>query len=907
MATPTKPNDTETPLSVIPGVPHWAYENKHGQRNHGQGYDYHDPTGLQQANSTGGYGVGNAITMYGVVGFRPDQALISTEHGNVVDVYLTRRFGTQGTYDFYIYYDPTRSDGVPGNFRTDVEHGFDVCRCDFDLGTLNPEVSAAGLGRWRVRFEHGVSLMRLRAIVPFRTTVRTLDPVPLVDSYTYYVNEKYTAFAGHAQDAVTVDQDGVGKQFSSLTTDNFKALWDNYHVKDKPNKQYFLHNDVEQHQAQYQVLTLPLPTSFVKPLVGVPEAEDWKNQYKVWDRVLTYKVGRTFACLLLYRMYGVENPGWANGWAEWRPSRHGRFPSGGGDRYSTATYRVFDPDDPNAITRQPEGFQYQDFGYGDNAWWWMGSDSINADLVWSSNGELDPKSGYESIQYVDEKQSVGQTNPFQIDYSDYSNSAAGEIKTLPAIDHIKLNDTSYNVIFNSTGTDKSTLLNSNTVLAVSGSIQPSSQKRDSWAGKRVHPGRAFDFHGDNYPLYTLTGPYVDAPYGDSNGKFDIRNGDPYALGIYVYGTGRSSYHTNIQKQSDEHRSILFKTDASWAYGNGMKYNGFLLNIAGMSLGAQNDLWSHNPDVLYDTGMGHDNTTHVYELSTFVTPPEEYKQNDMLKGYYKCCVDHNDRKIQLFIEKVNENDPVGYDDTIESQILISKKPIYNVKQHATYDNTVQEDHAMDPVGVFRAYQSWGDLLPQDRPVVEQLFTSEGADPASQVQFLSLSAGALEGGSAPSNGISKPQPTSGPTLLVTPSNLVRDIVSRGVEKTWTRRFKNTGSGEIDVHLNNLGNGIVSVNNEPYSEGLDTTTNTITAAGDKTEDWSWNILGANGTSMYRQVGNDTSTFKLSADEYVDIEYKSLNTTLNAGYNVAHEYEAHFPQPIGTKFDKIVFEVSF
>ena len=257
--------------------------------------------------------------------------------------------------------------------------------------------------------------------------------------------------------------------------------------------------------------------------------------------------------------------------------------------------------------------------------------------------------------------------------------------------------------------------------------------------------------------------------------------------------------------------------------------------------------------------------------------------------------------------MNENDPVGLDETIESQTLISKVPVYNVAQHATYDDTVQEDHAMDPVPVMKAFQRWEEA-PEDPSVLEQLFISEGADPASQVQFLSLSAGALGGGSAPGNNLTAPAPAQGPKLVIEPSNLVRDIgITRGTAKSYTRRFKNTGSGEISIYLNNLSNGFQSEDNRIYEEGLDTVTNAITAQGDKLTDWSWSIAGSNGTSNYRQVGTETASFLLSSSEYVDVVYTSQNTSWNADYQVNHTYEAHFPAPIGIQYNKIVFDITF
>ena len=107
-----------------------------------------------------------------------------------------------------------------------------------------------------------------------------------------------------------------------------------------------------------------------------------------------------------------------------------------------------------------------------------------------------------------------------------------------------------------------------------------------------------------------------------------------------------------------------------------------------------------------------------------------------------------------------------------------------------------------------------------------------------------------------------------------------------------------------MNNRGNGFISSTNTPYVTGI-TTAGGLSANGDKLDDWSWSITGANGTGQYRQVGAETASFKLSSNEYVDVMYESTNKTLHSDYGVEHTYEAKFPAPIGVKYDKIFFEI--
>ena len=192
MSSHTKPNNVTTPLTVAPGDPHWS-QPEHDQRNIDQGYDYHDPVSLQQ----GGYTTGGALTMFGKVGFEPGQAVINVDHGTIYDMILTRRYGTQGTYDFVVSMDMKNSTGVLGDFRTGVEHGFDICKVDLDMTTLNDQVTAMSNNRFRVRMKDGEARKVLKVIVPYRTAVRTFDAVELEKEFTYWVKEKSYSFAGY--------------------------------------------------------------------------------------------------------------------------------------------------------------------------------------------------------------------------------------------------------------------------------------------------------------------------------------------------------------------------------------------------------------------------------------------------------------------------------------------------------------------------------------------------------------------------------------------------------------------------------------------------------------------------------------------------------------------------------------
>ena len=900
MSTPSKSNDVETPLSVVPGDPHWAYKNKHGQRNHGQGYDYHDPTDLQTADPTG-YKSGNAITMYGRVGFRPDQAVVATEHGTIHTLHMTRRYGTQGTFDFFIYFDPDRSTGVPGDFRTGIEHGFNVCRVDLDLSTLNDGVTAEGPGKWRVRFYDGEFHKPLQAIVPFRTTVRDMRPVTLIDDYTYLISEHYTVTAGHTQDKRTIPP-GVEKRLGheaaddwnvDFTIDQVKGVYDEFSMSDEKindndyqNYDRYLHNYVERLDTTYQVKSLPLPTSFVDPLVGIPEKEYWKNTYVVHDNIpLSYTVGRSFYAVVIYRVYTRHrnltspNASWIHRFGQllmWDFS--GSIASADPPTHVEPQY-----------TQTAETWEYTDFGRGGYGWFVAGSDKTwrnGIDLLYSANGEQFPHSGYQSITYYEFSDVT--SNPFNVQsYDSYINRDSGTVIGMPSLKHKQLDSTSYNVLFMDIGTDSSTLPNSLQYVALPGIIPET---------EIIHPAiPAKD--GNSKPVFSMP------TYG-----YDRQTSSQEAIPSPRYAKPFRSYRGNIRngRGSPYYDETPYRVDAYDGYDPNSP-----MDSQGMWYGPVTydpPSWlTHDEANVGKPGMGEDGTSSIlYSVSALVHKPEELKRNNELKGYYKCCNEHVDKEIRLVLEKANELDPVGLDEQTTSHMFINKQPAYNVKQHALYDNTVVEHHAMDPVPVMKSFTSWGDE-PQDPPVVEQLFVPEGAINTSQVQFLSLSAGTLDGGTKPPNRVPTPSPIKQAKLVITPSTAVQDFVTRNTAKTWTRRFQNTGAGDFPVYLNSVGNGFISSRNEPYKEGLDTTTNTITAEGDKLTDWSWTIIGSNGTSKWRTIDNDPSTFMLSANEYVDVAYSSENTSLADGYAVESKYRAQLPAPAGVVFGEIIFEIEF
>ena len=134
-------NEASTPTeNIAPGSPLWDHD-AHGQESYGQGYDFSDPVSLLKPE-IGVRPHGSAITRFGKFGFKKSYAMLSTEHGQVVRIPILRTEGNQGQWTIEVFQDRepaygADSTGVVGSFRTAVEDGFDVCRVDCDIHTLN--------------------------------------------------------------------------------------------------------------------------------------------------------------------------------------------------------------------------------------------------------------------------------------------------------------------------------------------------------------------------------------------------------------------------------------------------------------------------------------------------------------------------------------------------------------------------------------------------------------------------------------------------------------------------------------------------------------------------------------------------------------------------------------------------
>ena len=841
MTTPTKPNDVTTPLSVKPGDPHWSDKN-HDQVDAGPAYDYHDPVSLQR----GGYSTGNAITMFGKVGFRADQIVANVDHGNILLLELTRRFGTQGEFDFFISYNAIDSTGILGDFRTDVEHGFDVCKIDLDLLTLNPEVSAAGPGRFRIRFKDGESRKTLQVIAPYRTAVRTFDAVTVQKPVTYWVKELAHAFAGvdeaeksgSRDDYVFLGNQGANGHDEDYHPEARDPKWTNrpHDLASITRTAELLHDigyytsRVRRHDVNYKVLTLPLPASFVAPPVGIPESETWKDQFPVYnhDR-LEYTVGNSYDTVVYARMYTyptlVCDSKWIGGPSNWGApgakricyERRGSWIythnwSEGVGAYLPNAWGDGMGQVPSSFDRSATVPRANGFVAGDSSW------KDDYDFVYGNHDHT----GYQSV--LAELDQADPQSFWQNNYTAYDNPQLGDIFTIGGpIEHLNLTHNSYNVMFNHVGVaGDRTIYKDTLTMYVSSPTQPTNQQIAPSNDDRV-PGAPRDL-----ALF---------PKG-----YDLRAG------------GYFHFVADYENQMSGDFGAWVTNDIS---------------LSGKS------------------GVGQSGTSNVlYDLSNLAHDSDSYKLNDNLHGYYKCCVDHTNREIHLTLDKADYNDPVELDEVITSAIYVNKATTYDVEFHAAYDDTVQIDHAIDPSAVLEPSQAWDDT-PTGDSLVEQIFVPEGAMSTSQVQFVSLSAGALGGGMTPRSKQPRPKPVVAPTLTLTvPWN------SRATVDDLTIPQANLASGDVEkyvITMTNTGGQELTLEFNPDKvSGNELYDNTVTpVVGDKIDDFTVSIQGIPSI----QQGGSTNSYVLSSGAALELTIDLVVQTQAGAYDVWIPYSISKP----------------
>ena len=923
MTTPSKSNDVSTPLSVSPGVPHWK-QTDHNQVDTGQGYDYHDPVSLQIGGESG-YKTGTAISMYGKVGFRTDQSVINTDHGRIIYLEITRKYGTQGTFDFLISYNSIKSTGLLGDIRSDTEHGFDICKVDVDLLTLNPQVSAEGR-KFRIRMLEGHSRMTLKVIAPYRTTVRTMDPVILEKPYTYLVNERTDMWAGFNEATLNPDKrfammkQGQGGQLAQSTRFSWESLqprnysgsfhdwpsvvsetWttgsysetlqiaetDVSHLENARNWAWYgtyphtnhpgtklghLKPEVKQYHTKYQVLTLPVPIGFIDPPVGIPSYEQWRGIFNIFEHAeVKYTIGITSDVMVYTRMYvapptNIEPyPAWGNIAAGIFYTMHPGSPGSRGGGVETIT-----------------NSHYRGYGYpltGPSAW---GIPIDPADVT--DYTDVDAK--YEMLTYRTGKPVA--THPQWC--------TTGMLAQVFLAGSDNSWETLYDFVYNPTNSNGQTGFESVKITPFD------SSPTDFWT--RDYTGAINEAQGDLMLLETE--PEHTPIAGGFNAMFNYIGTDIKSIKDERVTYSSSVSSVDLSFAACNHHRYTASNRMNWPH----EFERDILNYATpVYKNWTNPTWlDHDLTKAAVPGMGEGNTSSVlYDLQGLVHPLTSYESNrDKLKGYYKSCIDHQDKEVVLSIEKANENDPVQLDETTISTTYINKTTTYDVSLHGEYDDTVNIQHAMPPGGnIFEAYQAW-DATPKASSVIDQLFVSDGADSNNQVLFLSLSAGALTGGTKPKNKIPKPIPKVGPKLSVSP-NVVDSIKSPslpGQPAVYNQVFKNVGEGELTLTFNNKHTGAI------WYRGIISQTDTaydstsIPPSGDKIDDFEWVFSPGK-----RPDGTGASnTVALSAEEQVTVSYTLSASTLNPdGYRVKHSYQINYGPLYGGIVDKdILFDIN-
>ena len=1083
MSSHTKPNNVTTPLTVAPGDPHWS-KPEHNQHDVDQGYDYHDPVSLQQ----GGYTTGGALTMFGKVGFEPGQAVMNVDHGTIYDLILTRRYGTQGTYDFVISMDLNNSTGVVGDFRSSVEHGFDICKVDLDMTTLNTEVTAMNNGRFRVRMKDGEARKELKVIVPYRTAVRTFDAVELEKEFTYWVKEKAYSFAGYDEYElykriqpihykVMTDYDGVVADFTSSAskiqyyirnsyTSSTPGWNSSYHgfprwaseghgfamvsrmdftdgmtynagsrqIYADPEKAYpftsFMQHSLQltepweladplrgatknglavqgvdlnpgddgtqdysrsikkysrahmenarnallttgalvpkvaQHRTKYYVKTLPTPTSFVTPLVGLPGSAEWVDQFPVYDHdTLLYTVGNSYDTTIFARVYADVNPmllhedkgyttsrpvdptGEQLNYSWWQSMNYATaetshkyyltwFNSTLGIGYlkNKTHYGVY-PNPPGNVN----GGHYPDPDYDAK----IANESVDEQtrirkkirtLVselsgWEGSDDGQPRIQYEGNFYIagstpagemydhvvgntdatsfrSKKLDIHTANDSQIwdsDYTSYDQPTQGEVVfTRGRPDHIPLNDDSSNTMFNWTGVKlDSSIEQGVTTRYVSPPPDP------MYIHTAVSNTQAQTLDMDRVELTDASEELI-SQHVDSVMNGDVPAGDWHAIfrRLPVSKRQGSTSRNGVIPQIKPDGKFYEGSNPGLQQGN---WNSYSMT---RGPGSQRETWytrllasepaigtwTQNDTSLSGVqGPGEDNTSHVlYDLNNLMHEQDTYKQNDDLKGYYKCCINHNNREIRLEISKYNESDPVELDLTTRSEIFINKTPIYEVLDHAQYDDTVRAEYKMTPALTMRAFKTWHDA-PTEPSVVDQIFVPDGALPGSDVLFMSLEAGSLTGGSLPPSKQVKAAPEKAATLSIVstanPSNAQTDMFNTAPQ-TYVRGntynvdtylLRNTGDKSMTLLIPPAIGTDLIIGNSPYIPTFDGSGNETGGSGDKTDDWTVTVNNPNALSQAQANGIPmANTYILNAGDELEIQVVLSVTSLAGAYDV-------------------------
>lgn len=869
-----------SPINSSPGAPHWI-KPTHGLKGRGQGYDFHDNVSLQQATDGGGYDSGHAVNMNGEVTF--EMPLLNIGHGAVYDLNLIRKSGTVGRYELWLEFDDTKSTGLIGEIRSEIEHGFPVTKIDYDITTLNPHIEQDILDpkRYKVVFEDGMARVTIKAIVTYRTSVRDKRAVVLQKPYTYWVEERYNVWAGDDERKKMVDEEPWKSDPTQLPgcegTDGQREdfLFERRNIEvandacfvDRHSPAYDYRPEVKQHWAWYQVKSLPLPEFFMDPVsVGSPAVapyKDWVNVKSFWNHDnMQYTVGSTREVIAITRVYALSQGGTPLG-RTGHPSLDVlpccKSVTGRCEGDPKGAHFSRDPIWVGKIAGDPpdepgyKGLNMHVVGLKD-VW------SNDFEFKWSPNNEY--HSDYESYR-VD----VFNTTPADLwpartyDYK-WKTPEAGNVMMLGSkFGDIQLGSNVLSVMFNWIGTPMSTVFRERKLYAIDEAYGMN-------AGLITH-GEAME----RFPAYGFEtwvgrtgGNYGWAPWSNFHGR-GMTRGTTYPFG-----------YNNIVDRVAEWYSR--KPDIG-------------------------SLFYHEPTQVGKTGRGEGGTSStLYDISSLVHEDHTYDKNRDLRAYYMCCTDHVDKKMTLKLSKVNDADEIRVGGAAEHTVTIDKSAPYNVAFHARYDTNVHPNYGVPNVKVFNDYQSWEDE-PSADSITKQLFVADGASVYSPVLFLSLTAGGNTGGSFPSAGIPALGKNKTTPVLITSIQSITETATYQTPLTVEVMYTNIGGDDAILSLDNdtdnnlVVNGFRSQKNLRYGP-----TTTGGYSGDKINDCTWEFeAGARVDTV-----NTNSVF-LSANESVIVKYTFAAQSENQdGYNVYHPYT--FNRGVlwgGPDLNKIDFAITY
>ena len=210
--------------------------------------------------------------------------------------------------------------------------------------------------------------------------------------------------------------------------------------------------------------------------------------------------------------------------------------------------------------------------------------------------------------------------------------------------------------------------------------------------------------------------------------------------------------------------------------------------------------------------------------------------------------------------------------------------------------------MDSAPIFQDYQAWDDV-PAGSALIDQIFVPDGADPNSQVQFVSLEAGALSGGWSPKSKAKKAKPVVAPTLTISNDWNTSKTIDSIVFPNWnvkvgqlaifTVTLENTGDGDMILYCPPNALDDIAITSDPY-DPLSTP-----PTGTKLDDITVTITG--DPDIRRDSGDRTNSYVLSGGASLDVEIALDVQSLGPSYKAEIPYTIDKGSLLGISHGKI------